>query len=154
MDYQIEAKTLTKHDLAAVKFRAAVAEMPQQIGAAFDAVMEYLTRSGIQPEGPAAALYTMTSQEEVFDVVAGFLVAAPIEGDGHVVAVELPAGEVATTTHVGPYESLPRAYEAIQGWLAQQDRQPADTMWEEYLTGPETPPAQTRTIIYWPMKPR
>jgi effector-binding domain-containing protein len=154
MDYHIEAKTLPKHDLAAVKFRAAVAEMPQQMGAAFGAVMPYLTRNGIQPEGPAAALYTMTSREEVFDVAAGFLVAAPIEGDGHVVAVELPAGEVATTTHVGPYESLPRAYAEIQGWLAQHDRRPADTMWEEYVTGPETPPAETRTIIYWPMKPR
>jgi effector-binding domain-containing protein len=78
-----------------------------------------------------------------------------VEGDCHVVAVELPAGEVACTTHIGPYEGLPQAYEAIEAWMKQHGREAAgSTIWEEYLTGPETPPEQTRTDIYGPLKPR
>ena len=62
---------------------------------------------------------------------------------------------MATTTHVGPYEALPQAYEAIQAWMQREGREPANhVMWEEYVTGPETPSAQTRTIVYWPLKPR
>jgi effector-binding domain-containing protein len=153
MSYQIEVKRLDKHNVAAVRFRASIAEMPQHMGAAFGDVMGYLTRTGIQPEGPAVATYTPQG-EGVFDVAAGFLVAAAIEGDGHVVPVDLPAGEVATTLHVGPYEGLPQAYEAIQAWMQAMGREPGMTMWEEYLTGPEVPPEQTRTIVYWPLKPR
>jgi effector-binding domain-containing protein len=152
MAYEIEVKTLTKHDVAAVKFRAAVSELPQHMGPAFGAVLEYLARNGIQPEGPAVASY-VPLPDNVFDVAAGFLVAAPIEGDGHVVKVELPAAEVVTTEHVGPYEGLPQAYQAIQGWLQREGREPGELMWEEYLTGPETPPAETRTIVYWLLKP-
>ena len=26
-------------------------------------------------------------------------------------------------------------------------------MWEEYWTGPETPMAEHRTVVHWPLKP-
>ena len=153
MSYEIEIKRLAKHDIAAVKFRGSIADLPQHMGAAFEATMGYLVRSGIQPEGPAVALYKPLGEDD-FDVTAGFLVSAPIEGDGHVVPAELPEGEVATTLHVGSYESLTEAYAAIQAWMAREGREPGETMWEEYLSGPETPPEQTRTIVYWPLRPR
>jgi effector-binding domain-containing protein len=151
--YEIEARTLEKHNVAAVRFRSKVADMGQHMGAAFGSVMEYLTRNNIPPEGPAVSHYVPVAEGE-FDVAAGFLVAGPIDGDGHVVPVELPAGEVAVTTHVGPYDDLPKAYEAIQAWISAEGREPDVAMWEEYVTGPETPPQQTRTIIYWLLKPR
>jgi len=56
---------------------------------------------------------------------------------------------------VGPYAAPPQAYEAIQAWMRREGREPANhVMWEEYVTGPETPPAQTSSIVYWPLKPR
>jgi effector-binding domain-containing protein len=153
VSYEVEVRRLAKHDIAAVKFRASIVELPQHMGAAFGDAMGYLTQNGIRPEGPAVALYSQLG-EGVFDVTAGFLVAAPIEGDGHVVPAELPEGEVATTLHVGSYESLTEAYGAIQAWMKREGREPAETMWEEYLSGPEVPPEETRTIVYWPLKPR
>jgi effector-binding domain-containing protein len=153
VSYEIEVKTLAKHAIAAVKFRGSIAELPQHMGAAFGDAMGYLMRNGIQPEGPAVAMYTPVT-DGVFDVAAGFLVAAAIEGDGHVVPAELPAGEVATTLHVGSYESLTAAYAAVQAWMQREGREAGETMWEEYLSGPEVPPEETRTIVYWPLKPR
>jgi effector-binding domain-containing protein len=78
-----------------------------------------------------------------------------VTGDGNVVPAELPEGEVVTTTHIGPYEGLPQAYEALQAWMRREGKEPAtNLMWEEYVTGPETPPPETRTIIYWPVRSR
>jgi effector-binding domain-containing protein len=133
MAYEIVARTLDKHDVAAVKFRARVEALPQHMGAAFGAAMDYLIRNGIQPEGPAVSHYlpagggTFAAGE--FDVAAGFLVAGPIDGDGHVMPVELPAGEVAVTEHVGPYEGLHEAYVALEAWIKSQGREPLEEMW-------------------------
>lgn len=153
MPYEVELKQVPRRNLAAVKFHATIAELPQQMGTAFGAVIAYLGNIDRKPAGPAVSLYTPTAEDE-FDVEAGFVVAAPVMGDGHVVPAELPASEVATTTHVGPYEGLPGAYEAIQAWIRTQGREPGDQMWEEYFSGPEAPPEQIRTGIYWLLKPR
>lgn len=150
MAYQIELKKQPRRDLAVVKFRATVADMGQRIGAAFGAVHAYLLQAGIQVQGPAVAFYTPGVHE--FDVAAGFIVPSPIPGDGTVVPGELPACEAAVTTHVGGYDSLPAAYAAIQTWIRASGREPAESMWEEYWSGPSTPPENIRTDIFWPVK--
>lgn len=154
MPYDIELKTVAARPIAAVKFRARIADLPQHMGQAFGAVMEYLGRAGVQPSGPAVSLYHQLDDGE-FEVAAGFYVAPAVAGDGYVVPVELPAGDVATTTHIGSYEGLMRAYEAIQAWMQQHGRAGIDdTMWEEYFSGPEAPPEETRTVVYWLLKPQ
>lgn len=155
MVYEIETRNVPAFYLAAVKFTATIPEIGQHIGPAFGAVMQYLERTGVQTLGGAVALYEPASGAQAFHVTAGFTIPSPIEGDGHVVHVEVSASEAAFTTHVGPYEELPRAYEAIQEWLKQNGREAADApVWEEYHSGPETPPAEIRTDIYWPLEPR
>jgi effector-binding domain-containing protein len=154
MNYDIEVRQVETRPIAAVRFRAKVAELPQHMGAAFGAVMEYLGKTGTTPNGPALSLYDIVGEGE-FEVAAGFYVPSPIEGDGHVVPVELPAGEAAFTTHMGSYEGLHEAYAAIQAWIQENGRESAgNTMWEEYFSGPEAPPEETRTDIYCPLKPR
>jgi len=63
---------------------------------------------------------------------------------------ELPAGRVATTIHIGPYETLPEAYATLaeEAKALEEEINPSSPTWEEYLSGPETPPAQTQTVIY------
>ena len=82
-----------------------------RFGAAFGKVSAYLASHGVQPDGPAIALYRRSG--EGFEVEAGFY-APPFlpPGDG-VSVVELPAGEAVVTVHIGPYETLSEAYEAI-----------------------------------------
>ncbi len=153
MPYKVEIKEVAAKTAAVVLFTAGVPEMGQKIGEAFAAVMQYVTETNAQIAGPAIGYYEQLGDER-FDVRAGFILAAPIEGNGTVLPFELPAGRVATTTHVGPYETLPEAYAA----LAEQTEALGEAiemgapMWEEYLTGPEAPPEQTQTIVYWPVK--
>lgn len=151
MTQPIELKTLGAQHLAAVRFRATIPELPHHLGPALGAVMSYLTRAGTRPSGPAVAYY-QPREEGQFDVCAGFLVDAPIAGDGRVVPVELPACDAATTIHHGPYDDLPRTYEAILAWMARHGHAPSEAMWEAYLTGPEVPSEQLRTAVYWPAR--
>jgi effector-binding domain-containing protein len=152
MTYQIEMKSQPRRDLAVVKFRAPAAEVAQRIGAAFSAVHKHLSQAGVRIQGPAVAYYEPGPHE--FAVSAGFVVPSAITGDGNVVPGQLPACEAAVTTHIGGYDSLPTAYEAIKSWMEAAGREPAEAMWEEYWSEPSTPPEKTRTDVFWPAKSR
>jgi effector-binding domain-containing protein len=136
-------------DLAVVKFHATPAEIGSYIGGAFGTVAGFLARNGIAMSGPAVAKYTM--RDGGFDVSAGFEVAAAIKGDGTVVPDVLPACDAAVMTYVGGYDTLGPAYTEVRDWIVGNGGVPDETMWDEYLSDPSTPPSETRTNIIWPM---
>ena len=55
--------------------------------------------------------------------------------------------------HLGSYESLPEAYEAIEFAAMERGASLAtdEPMWEVYLTNPGVAPDQMRTEIFWPL---
>lgn len=66
----------------------------------------------------------------------------------HPAASALPAGQVATTIHRGPYAGLAAAHRAVLDWCAAQGRRAAGPRWEVY--GPHRDdPAELTTEIYW-----
>jgi len=150
MQYDIILKHQPRRSVAVVKFRATVAEMGQRIGAAFEEVSNYLVQSGALFQGPAVAYFIPGPSD--FDVSAGFVVSAAISGDGNVVPAELPECDAVVTTHLGGYDTLPAAHEAMQSWMRANGHEPSEEMWEEYWSDPSTPPEQTRTDIVWPVK--
>ncbi|WP_448811159.1 GyrI-like domain-containing protein [Agromyces bauzanensis] len=154
MTYDVRITQHPRQDLAVVRTRTTFAVIPTFMGSAFGKVAALLGPRGLLGEGPAVGRYTemdMTTGEVV--VAAGFVVPQPIEGDGTVVPDETPAGEVATTTHLGPYEKISEAYDAIAKVMALQGRELDETtMWEEYWSPPGTPDDQTKTVVYCPLK--
>jgi effector-binding domain-containing protein len=153
MPYTVEFKDLPERPAAVVRFTAHVSEMGDHLGRAFGAVMQHIESTGAGIAGPPFAYFEQLGDQR-FDVRAGFSVQAAVAGAGEVVAFALPGGTVATTLHVGSYERLSDAYEAIEreakaaGWEIDTD----GPSWEEYLTGPEVPPDQTQTVVCWPVK--
>ncbi|MPZ50213.1 MAG: hypothetical protein GEU75_13105 [Dehalococcoidia bacterium] len=85
----------------------------------------------------------------------GFCVPNAFEpGDG-VACIEPAGGEAAVTTHTGPYESLPTAYEAVQILAKEEGRDLTDSMSEEYWSDPQSSPeSEWRTDVIWPLKLR
>jgi effector-binding domain-containing protein len=81
-------------------------------------------------------------------VEVGVLLEVPFDGDGRVVASELPACNVATTVHRGPYERLGAAHEAVIGWCAEHDLARTGVRWEIYGHG-DVAPEQLETEVYW-----
>jgi effector-binding domain-containing protein len=66
----------------------------------------WLAERGVAPAGPPFFRYLVIDMERELDVEAGVPVAAPVDGDGEVLAGVLPAGRYAATTHVGHPDEL------------------------------------------------
>ena len=140
--------------VAVVCYQARPEEIGAKAGEAFGRVAEHLARTGTPVTGPAVSCYT--TGPETFDVASGFVVDGEVQpGDG-VEQCQLPSCDIATTTHVGPYDELAKAYDALRaGVLAHGRRLVEDgIMWEEYWSPPGTPPEQTRTVVCWPVVPQ
>ena len=70
------------------------------------------------------------------------------EGIGNVRCVETPAGEVATTVHVGPYDQIGAAHEAIHAGCAGNGRQIGSASWETYGDWNEDPALLETRVSY------
>jgi effector-binding domain-containing protein len=150
MTYEITRVDEPARHLAVTRFMAKPDEIGAHIGGAFGTVAAHRGRLGITAVGSAVACYRIGGP--AFEVRAGFEVAEPVEPLGPIEPWLLPAGDALRTVHVGPYEELPKAYEALEARARELGvaLDPA-TMWEEYLTGPEVPPEQMRTVVHWPL---
>jgi effector-binding domain-containing protein len=152
MDYDVEIVRTRPRHVAVIRFEATAETMSNLVGPAFGAVAADLEQRHIPASGPAVAHYDM--EPEGFAVAAGLVVDDPVPGDGIVEPMDLPAVEVATTLHVGPYEKLVEAYAAIERTVGSVGRRLDEHhMWEEYLDGPEVPLERHRTVISWPLLP-
>lgn len=64
----------------------------------------------------------------------------------------IPAGLVAVTIHVGAYDRIDAAYEAIGTWAVEQDVALSPQPREVYLVGPDrASPTGLRTAVEWPV---
>jgi effector-binding domain-containing protein len=150
LTYEIETRTVDEVQTAAIFDTVAVVDMPAFFGPAFGEVAAYLSKWGAGPAGMPYARYHQL-REGWFEVEAGFPAITPVAGEGRVEPSQLPACTVATTTHVGSYEDLGKAYEALYAWIAEHGGEPASDPWEVYLTGPGEP--ETRTQVFAPYRP-
>lgn len=142
MTYDVRIITTPERHLAVVRTTTTFAEIPNLMRAAFERVAAHLGPLGLLGDGPAAAKYAdMDPAGGRVTVSAGFVVPRPIAGDGDVVPDVLPAAEVATATHLGAYAM------ALHGRELDES-----TMWEEYWSPPGTPDAETKTVVYCPLK--
>jgi effector-binding domain-containing protein len=138
MTYLVESVELTAHDTAVVRGSVPETGVPGFLAEAFGAVTAFLTRWGMHPVGPPFARFEMHAGG--FDVEAGMPVAVTITGDESVQPGQLPAGPAARTTHVGRYEEMGPAYDALLAWVRDRGGIPAGAPWEVYLTDPVTSP--------------
>lgn len=152
--YEIVQQVLVEQPTAVVRGRLTVPDLVQWIGPGFGQVMRAVTVAGRRPVGPPFARYARVDAEPAtFDVEAGFPVDAPLVGpSGGVEASALPAGPAVVTVHVGPYEAMAGAYEALERWLVEHDAAAAGAPWEVYLSEPAGDPATWRTQVVQPYR--
>lgn len=149
---QVEVVHEPARELAVQRFEVDLARMGEQMGPAFEHVASYLVRRGVATAGSVLAHYTV--REDGMEAAAGFEVTDTFEGGDGVEWFVLPEVDAVTTVHVGPYEKLSEAYADVRAHATSIGRALDESqMWEEYLTGPETPPDQARTRVVWPLRP-
>jgi effector-binding domain-containing protein len=152
MDYEVQLRNVAREDAAVVRFKCRAGEAPRHLGPAYGEIGAYLHGAGVMhDDAKVYARFLSLGPEQ--EVEAGFTVSAPVAGRGRVEPGELPAGEVAMTTHVGSYHGLFAAAAAVRDWIAAQGRQPSGELWEVYVDDPEeVPEAALRTEIYIRLK--
>ncbi len=154
MGYAVKSLELAEQPTAVVRARVPVEQISTWLPAAYGEVFEYLGARGVAPAGPPFARFTM--EPDAFEVEAGAPVRQPLPAHGHVVPGTLPAGPVAVTTHIGPYDTLGQALDVLQGWVREHGAEPAGPHWEVYFSNPqeEPDPVRWRTDVLLPYHAR
>lgn len=152
MDYKIELTDQPAQPILAMRKRTPVGSLPQVLGEAYGAIIQYLAEIGVKPSGVAFAAYYNMDMEDL-DVEMGFTVEKPLEGKGEIKAGEIPAGQQVSSTYKGPYEKMAPVYEAMTQWMTAGGHIPTGVSYEFYYNSPmEVPQSELLTKIVFPLK--
>jgi len=129
-----------------------LSEIGDVLGAAFGEVYGHLQSRGVEPEGPPFVIYHgMPSGDDPFDVEICAPITRTTKPPAGWQVQELPAGTFATLVHVGPYDTVAAAYQTLTEWIGAHGLAAAGPPREVYLSEPDTPPAQVKTIVEFPV---
>jgi effector-binding domain-containing protein len=135
MTYEFATRELAEQPIVSIRERHAQAEIPGFLGRAIAELFETLRLLGARPAGPPFVIYHAFGPDDVDAEVCEPVVDA-ISATGRIRARILPAVTVARTLHVGPYENLGAAYDALTEWIRRSGLEPAGPVQERYLNGP------------------
>lgn len=149
MKYEIVVENARAGLIAAVRTRVTIAEIGRAWKPALDQVWAFLKTNGELRPGHNLFLYHHPEhRNDPMDVDFGVQLARRFEQQGNVRCVETPAGEVARTVHVGPYDRLGEAHDAVHAWCAAHKRKIAQASWEVYGDWNNDPSLLETTIKY------
>ncbi len=151
MDYEVSEKELAPQQALTHRVTVTMPTIAERIGAGFGVLMEHAAKTGAQGAGPPFILYPEDCGD-AFEIVICMPVVPGAAGGEGVELEEIPGGRVATTTHVGPYREVGKAYTAMQKWMTDNGRRPAGKAREIYLNDPgEVPESELLTEVDWPI---
>lgn len=144
---------LDAQPILTIRTTATLDQLSTVMGPLFGELYGYIRENGQSPVGmPFARYYAMDGKSVDFE--CGMPVASAMAGTARIQAGELPAGTMATVTHLGPYEGLGKTWEALFEWIKSQGLEQAGAPWEVYVTDPGAEPDQSkwRTDIFFPIR--
>jgi hypothetical protein len=143
----VTVQTVQARTLAAVRRRV----KPGEVGAAWrDALDQVWTFLRAHPElrrdGHNVFIYTMRGDH--LECEFGVEVVRAFDPVGEVICTATPSGRAATAVHVGGYDQLHRAHDAIRAWRAREACTFTDTSWEIYGDWSDDPAKLETTVCY------
>ena len=151
-DMKVEIKDVKKQATLVIKAHVKQDEIGGKLTEILPKVFIYIGTKKIDPKSAMLTYFTKGDGKE-FDIEGGVAVAEGSKGEGAVVASELPGGKTAFTVHTGPYDNLPRTYEALRAWLKANGRKEKGVAWEIYVSDPgSTKQEDLKTEIYMPVE--
>ena len=152
MQYQFVVEEKKAQPTISVRTRTTVENLPQVLGKAYGAIMNYLFEIGVQPAGaPYVGYFNMDMQD--LDLECGLPVAQPVVGNDKLKPSEIPTGKQVSCLYTGPYNQIELAYNAIMAWIPANGYTPTGVCYEFYLNDPaETPENELLTKIVFLLK--
>ncbi len=120
------------------------------IAEAVRALLAAVHRAGAVPQGPPMALYAADTQDPgAVNARICVPVAEEFPATADLRTTMLPPAHVAVAQHVGSYQDIGRAYDALSTWVDDHRWLLAEGATEVYLVGPhdELPADQWRTEV-------
>ncbi|MDS1030869.1 GyrI-like domain-containing protein [Bacillota bacterium LX-D] len=152
MDYKFELTEQPAQPVLSMRTRTAVGNLPQELGKAYGAIIQYLNEIGEKPLDAAFAAYYNMDMENL-DVEMGFPVAKPLAGIGEIKSSEIPAGKQVSCFYKGPYSQIEPVYNAMMQWIDENGYTPTGVSYEFYYNSPaEVPESKLLTKIVFPLK--
>jgi effector-binding domain-containing protein len=152
MNYTVRIEQFPGRSLAVVRRQATKQQLGKVVPEACGTVWSVVRSQQIKGAGRHVAVYF----DQVCNLEVGVELESPFAGHGEVIGSSLPAGEVATTTHFGPYQNLGEAHDAVHQWCAAHHREAALPCWEVYghwVDEWNKDPSKIRTDVYYLLKP-
>jgi effector-binding domain-containing protein len=136
MTYEIVSRDVPTQRVATIRERVRRTAIGEAMGDGFDEVARATEEAGAEIDGLPFAIYHEVGRDEV-EVELGFPVLGNVEL-GRVHSATLDGGHVACTVHMGPYEEVGHAYEALDRWLQMHGGRVVAPPREVYLNDPVT----------------
>jgi effector-binding domain-containing protein len=128
MGYNVEIKHVDAHLTAVVRTQASQSQLSTVVPQLCGEVWSFAKSAGLPRPGRHVAIY----HDGAINLEVGALVDHPFTGNDRVVCSSTPAGLVAMTEHVGPYNKLGDAHKAICDWCKAHGHALAVPNWEIY----------------------
>jgi effector-binding domain-containing protein len=149
MKYEVVVETAQVELVAAVQATVSISEIVRAWKPTLDQVWAFLRQNSDLAPGHNLFLYHHPDRRnEPMNIDFGVQVGRPFEREGNDRCIETPTGEVARTVHVGPYDRLGDAHNAIHAWCAANNRKIAQASWEIYGDWNDDPTLLETTIKY------
>jgi effector-binding domain-containing protein len=145
--YVIRLQNLPSIPVAVVKRTATATELSRIVPEYCGIVWNELRRQGTKGGRHVAIYWNGDIQLEVGAELEG-----PFAEHDRVVRSATPSGMVATTAHLGPYQRLGDAHDAVRTWCEANGHRLAGPNWEIYghwRTEWDSNPALIRTDVYY-----
>jgi effector-binding domain-containing protein len=152
MSYDCQAVLQPAQPVLTIRTRSDVKDLPSVLGQAYIKLAAHLGQFDAMPAGaPFVAYYNMDMED--LDIEVGFPIAEEIKNEGDIQSSKLPEMKVATCTFTGPYLEIGPAYDELNAFMKENQYMPTGVVYEYYLNDPkETPPAELKTQIVFPLK--
>lgn len=119
-----------------------------------DMAITILRRASVPPAGPPIAKQFPIGPGEV-ELKVGFAVRGDDPAVTALPTFSLPGGDVASTWHLGPRETIPATYQRLERWLLDRGKRPSSTgPWEVLWAGwggTSVPSSRSRIQVIWPL---
>ena len=147
MPYDVQFLSVPETITAVVRRCARQNELSSVVPKACGEVWNYVKATGLK--GGRHIAYYVCGDANGLNVEIGVELPEPFESDGgELVCSKTPAGNVATTVHIGPYNLLGNAHSAVLAECRAKDLTLAGPSWEIYGHWTDNP-RELRTDVFY-----